>query len=95
MSVPQIFRLIYGEKRNSSTYYTNGINLCNIPFDQFISIQLQKVTYYNRKQFVYNLLPSFVKFQKMFRARYKWIHNPRSILLRELTGQSVVRQSWR
>jgi hypothetical protein len=94
MSRPQVFTLIRGEKNSGSTYYTKGIHLCNIPFHEFSKVQLQLITLYGRAQFIYDLLPAFIKFQKIYRRRYKWIHNPRWILQGQLTGQPRDRLPW-
>jgi hypothetical protein len=94
MSRPQVFTIIRGEKNSGCAYYTKGIHLCNIPLHEFTRIQLQKITLYRGDQFIYDLLPAFVKFQQLYRRRYKWIHNPRWILQRQLTGQPRGRLPW-
>jgi hypothetical protein len=94
MSRPQVFTIIRGEKNSGCAYYTKGIHLCNIPLHEFTHIQLQKITLYRGDQFIYDLLPAFIKFQQLYRRRYKWIHNPRWILQRQLTGQPRGRLPW-
>jgi hypothetical protein len=94
MSRAQIFTIIRGEKNGGVTYYTKGIHLCNIPLHDFTSIQLQILTIYRGNKFTHDLMPAFIQFQKIFRRRYKWIHNPRWILQRQLTGQPRGRLPW-
>ena len=87
MSRVQTFTFIRGEKNSGVTYYTKGIHLCNIPFCDFIHVQLQIITLHKGLQFTHDLMPAFIKFQKLYRRRYKRIHNPRWFLQRQLTGQ--------
>jgi len=94
MSRVQTFTFICGEKNGGMTYYTKGIHTCNIPFQEFTRVQLQILTLYKGVQFIYDLMPAFIRFQKLFRRRYKWIHNPRSFLYGQLTGQPRGRLPW-
>ncbi len=87
MSNVQTFLLIYGEHENKKSYYTNGIHICNIPFQLFQRIELQKITLHGHRKFTYNLFPALVKFQKKYRKWHRWINNPQTILARELTGR--------
>jgi hypothetical protein len=90
----QIFTIICCEKNSGLTYYTKGIHLWNIPFSEFRRVELQKITVYRRRQFIHNLLPAFIRFQKEYRKRYKRLHSVRLFLKRELTGQSGGRLPW-
>lgn len=94
MSRLQVFTMICVEKNGGCAYYTKGIHLCNIPFNEFSRVTLQKISLYHGKMFSYDLLPAFIQFQKIYRRRYNYIHNPRCFLQRQLIGQSIGRLPW-
>ena len=74
-----------------STYYSR-VKAYNIPFHTFEHIEIQKITIYRGNKFVYNLLPIFIKFQKMLKKRFLWFKNPKNLLQRELTGHLAYSQ---
>jgi hypothetical protein len=89
-----MFYMIHCRGSTSSCYYANGIGCVNIPFHLAERVDLQKITLHNRKKYIHNLFPVFVRFQKRVRSYVRWLRRQRSVramLQRELIGQS---SSW-
>ncbi len=83
------FYMIHCRRYNTSCYYTNGVGCINIPFQHAESIELQKITLYNKKKYIHNFFPVFVKFQIRVRTYVRWVKKQRAVktfLKRELTG---------
>jgi hypothetical protein len=84
-----VYYIIHCKKSNSECYYSKGIHLTNIPFQNYMHISLQKITQYNKKQFIYNLYPIFCKFQKALKKYYRERKNIKNFLNRELCGKNT------
>jgi hypothetical protein len=81
------FYMIHCIYEKRSCYYTRGIYLLNIHFDHVEHISLEKVTLLGRYKIIHNLYPAFIRFQKAWKRRYRWIHSRLYALRkRELTG---------
>lgn len=75
-------------------YYTKGVNIMNIPFEQFETVEIQKIEIVNHSRInsgkiTYDLMPIICRFQIGWRRRMAWVRNPRRILDRELTGRPL------
>jgi hypothetical protein len=88
----QTFYLINCKKNNSNCYYARGVHITNIPFHTYKSISLQKITQNNRKQFIHDLYPAFLKFLKAIKLYYKLCKNANFILKREIQGTRFLPQ---
>jgi hypothetical protein len=78
--------MIYCKKHDSGCYYSQGILLTNIPFQNYNTIQIQKMTLNNNNKFVYDLYPAFHKFQKAIKTYYKICKSTKWTLNREIEG---------
>jgi len=78
----QTIYLMHCSRYNVNTYYSKGINVCNVPFHTFDYIEFQKITVYGRRQFIYNLFPAFLRFQRMIKKWLRRRKSPRRILER-------------
>lgn len=61
----------------------------NIPFYTAEYVELQKITLFNRKKYIHNFFPVFVRFQKKVRKYVQWLRcqrNVKTFLERQLTG---------
>ena len=94
MTIQQLY-MIHCKSDRRDCYYSTGLHITSIPFEEFTKIKLQKITIVRQQnrgasmQIVYDLFPAFQRFQRAWRRRLKWIRNPRHILVRDLYGLSV------
>lgn len=77
----------------SISYYTRGIFLRNIPLEKATSVRLLKCTHVGKLGFYYNCMPAFCRFQRLWKAWYKLVKNPRTYLLREIGATTLKRFS--
>jgi hypothetical protein len=89
MSTPQYYRMIFCGEGIRQTYFTAGVSITNIPFQEYSVIKLLKFTWIGKHHCRYNLMPGLRWFQRAWRRRYKWLRNPRRILARQIYGLSV------
>ena len=80
--------MIVCKKNNLLCYYTQGIQIENIPFSSTEVVALFKTTQHNQKVFKKNLLPVFEQFQRAYRDWLKAYKNPKYLRQRE-TGFAV------
>lgn len=85
----QTLYMIYCKKYDSGCYFSRGILLTNIPFQNYEIIQLQKMTINKNRNFVYDLFPAFYKFQKAIKKYYKICKSAKWNLNREVEGPKV------
>jgi len=63
--------MILCKQNNQICYYTQGIQLENIPFATSIVLALYKITVRNRKTFQKNILSQFTQFQRAYKLWFK------------------------
>jgi hypothetical protein len=89
---------IYLLRCKSSTrecyYSTKGIYIVNIPFEEFETVEIQKLDIVRNRRIPagcikYDLMPVFRRFQRAWRQRSAWFRSPRWILERQATGKAV------
>lgn len=88
----QTIYMINCRKNNSNCFFSKGIHIFNIPFNNYDNIYLQKITFYNNKQFIYNLFPAFYNFLKAIKIYFKICRNINLLLNRELNGNTTLPQ---
>jgi hypothetical protein len=89
MSAARHFYMLFCGFGARETYFTAGVSVHNIPFEEYNVIKLYKFTWRGFKHYKYNLTPAFHIFQLAWRRRHKWLRNPRRILARQIYGLSV------
>jgi hypothetical protein len=89
MSAGRHFYMIFCGVGERETYFTAGVSVHNIPFEEYNVIKLYKFTWRGFKHSKYNLMPALRMFQRAWRRRLRWIRNPRRILARQIYGLSV------
>ncbi len=83
------FYMIHCKQSEASCYYTIGVGCMNIPFHTAEYVELQKITLFNRKKYIHNFFPVFVRFQRKVLKYVQWLRRQRNVkifLQRQLTG---------
>ncbi len=75
------------------TYYTRGIFLTNIPLEKTESVRLLKCTHVGNTGFYHDCTSALKKFQRLWKAWYRLIRNPKTFLLRETGALTLKRFS--
>jgi hypothetical protein len=76
-----------------SAYYARGMFLTNIPLETAESVRLIKWTQNGKKSFEHNYMPAFCRFQRLWKAWYHLVKNPRTYLQREIGSTALKRFS--
>jgi len=75
------------------SYYTRGIFLKNIPLETATKVRLLKCTHVGKKGFYHDCTRGLEKFQRLWKAWYRLVRNPRTYLLRETGALTLKRFS--
>ena len=67
-----------------SAYYARGMFLTNIPLETAQCVRLLKWTHKGKHSFCHDCMPALCHFQRLWKAWYHLIKNPRTYLLREI-----------
>lgn len=89
MSQPRKIMLIQCKKEGRYTYYSNGISCLNIPFEKFINIELQIITFQTGFQLICDRFPALIRFQKAWKRRFQWLRSTRRWLHRQECGIAI------
>ncbi len=76
-----------------SAYYARGMFLTNIPLETVECVRLLKWTHKGKKCFQHDCMPALRRFQRLWRAWYRLVQNPRTYLLREIGSTALKRFS--
>ena len=75
------------------SYYARGIFLTNIPLEKADTIRLLKCTHIGSIGFYHDCMPAFKKFQRVWKAWFRILRNPKTFLNRELGDSTLKRFS--